>query len=219
MSPPSIWRQGTRNILHLHSRTDRRSDPQGAPPDICIHIRRDLQLVPGQHLRQSTHRVHDLETSEDVALGVGESLALFENDGLGEVVVVFTDESLVPVEIVSERRGATSRLDQRRKREKEAEIRIEGGQGDYPDQLSSSYAFLSPHLSDSLEQDPLPTQQARQLPTLERFLRLVHRLGQERAGRLRDAGEDLLGGLLSVSSITIRIIVIRIRNTELRGPV
>jgi hypothetical protein len=55
---------------------------------------------------------------------------LLEDDGLGEVVVMFTDEGLVPVEIVSERRGATGRLDQRRKGEKEAEIRIEGGQGD-----------------------------------------------------------------------------------------
>lgn len=111
MSQPLIWRQGTRNALHRHSRTDRRSDPQRAPPDIRIHIRRDLQLVPRQHLRQSTHRVHDLETSEDVTLGVGEGLALLEDDGLGEVVVVFTDEGLVPVDIVKGRRGRSGGME------------------------------------------------------------------------------------------------------------
>jgi hypothetical protein len=117
MSPPLIWRQGTRNALHLHSRTDRRSDPQRAPPDIRIHIRRDLQLVPGQHLRQSAHRVHDLEASEDVALGVGESLALFEDDGLGEVVVVFTDEGLVPADVERGKRRGLGKMIQRKKRE------------------------------------------------------------------------------------------------------
>jgi hypothetical protein len=65
-------------------------------------------------LRQGAHRVHDLETSKDVALGVGESLALLEDDGLGEVVVMFTDESLVPVEVVSGRRGRSGRVNQRK---------------------------------------------------------------------------------------------------------
>jgi hypothetical protein len=149
-------------------------------------------------LRQGAHRVHDLEASEDVTLGVGESLALLEDDGLGEVVVVFADEGLVPADVERGRRRATGRLDQRRKRENEAGIRIDGGQWDPTGSALQLQSSHSPHLKDSLEQDPLPTQQARQLPTLERLLRLVHRLSQERTRRLGDAGEDLLSGLSGV---------------------
>ena len=78
-----------------YSRTDGGPYAQRAPPDIRIHIRRHLQLVARQHLWQGAHRVYHLETSEDVPLGVCKRLALFEDDGLGEVVVVLPDESLV----------------------------------------------------------------------------------------------------------------------------
>ena len=82
-------------------RADGRSDTERYSSSVGVHILGDLLLVAHDEGGHSAGGVDDLESTQNVSLGVGESLSLFEDDGAGDIVVVFPDEGLESVGMIT----------------------------------------------------------------------------------------------------------------------
>lgn len=73
---------------------DTGNDTKGLADGVGVHVGGDLQGVTHEQVRDGASRLDDLETTENIAAGIGQGLALLQGDRVGNSVHVVADQEL-----------------------------------------------------------------------------------------------------------------------------